>query len=206
MSSALVAVRKTPISVRYYEAAASRGREALMQQLVFVLGQLEDVPVEMPAKGNCSSLMGEELTAHYIEAEMREMIGEARGCLGWPPLRSKKARGHLKGLRTTVEAARKKWCIEENAKEAQARHLSEVMVAKVLKSEERRKAFEARWKEAKARNQWALDEGTFAGAIVPIGYRPPEPRSVRKAAEEMPSEKKTFLLAMHEAPDAAAPA
>ena len=35
----------------------------------------------------------EDLIAHYIEAEIREALGETRGCLGWPLHRLKKVRG-----------------------------------------------------------------------------------------------------------------
>jgi len=45
------------------------------------------------------------------------------------------------------------------------------MVAKLLKSEERRKAFDARWNEVKARSKGSLDEGSFEGPIVPIGCK-----------------------------------
>ena len=37
--------------------------------------------------------------------------------------------------------------------------VTEAMVAKALKSEERRKAFEARWKVVQERNKKALEEG-----------------------------------------------
>ena len=71
-------------------------------------------------------------------------------------------RGHLKGLRNALETVREKWAIEENEIEAKRKQLTKEIVAKVLKSEERRKAFEARWNEVKERNKKALDEGTFA--------------------------------------------
>ena len=80
-SSALLAVRKTPISVRYYEAGAE-GREALSKQVVLVLRHLEGVPDEVPSRATCSMTTTEDLIAHYIEGEIREVAGETRGCLG----------------------------------------------------------------------------------------------------------------------------
>ena len=110
-------------------------------------------------------------------------------------------RGHLKGLRNTLEAARKKWCIEENAIEAKRKEVTEQVVAKVLRSEERRKAFEARWKEIKERNVRALDEGTFAGPIVPIGWRPPEAMGPARR-EANAEEEVSFLQGKVEQPEA----
>ena len=104
-------------------------------------------------------------------------------------------------MRNTLEAARKKWCIEENAIEANRKQITEVMAAKVLKSEERRKAFEARWNEVKARNQRALDEGTFEGPIVPIGWRPPEPPKRKGPKDEASAEKVSFLQPLVDVPE-----
>ena len=55
-----------------------------------MLRQLEGVPHEVPGRSNCSSVVTEDLIAHYIEGEIREVRGETRGCLGYPPHRSKK--------------------------------------------------------------------------------------------------------------------
>ena len=177
-SSALLAVRKTPISVRHYEAGAL-GREAISRQMVFMLENLGCVPSEVPPRTNCSLVAIEELIAHYSEADVREVLGETKGCLGWAQTRVKKVMGHLKGLHNTLETARKKWCIEANQIEAKHQQLTEAMVAKVLSSEERRKAFEARWNEVKARNKRMLEEGSFEGPIVPIGLGHPEPKKKR---------------------------
>ena len=126
--------------------------------------------------------------------------------MGWPPQRMKKVRGHLKGLRTALERTRQMWCTEENQIEAKRKQVTEYIVAKVLQNEERRKAFEARWNEVKARSNKALDEGTFEGPIVPIGFRPPEPRKKKaedKAedkAEKDNAEKPKFFAALDEPP------
>ena len=74
-------------------------------------------------------------------------IGETRGCLGCQPHSAKQRRGHLRGLRNSLEASRKKRCDEDNAIEAKCRQVTELTVAKVLRSEDRRKAFEDRWNE-----------------------------------------------------------
>ena len=139
--------------------------------------------------------------AHYIEGEMREAYGETRGCLGWAKYRMKRVRGHLKGLHTTLEAARKRWCTEENAIEAKRAQITEEMVAKVLKCEERRKAFEARWNEIKARNKRALDEGSFEGPIVPIGLRSPESPRHRRSRNEAKTERTSVLRVLDEEPE-----
>ena len=88
-SLALLAVRKEPVSVRFYEAGAVRG-EAIAKQASLVLRILEGVPDEVPCRCNCAVSGAEDLMAHYIEAEIREAVGETRGCLGWPLQRLKK--------------------------------------------------------------------------------------------------------------------
>ena len=138
--------------------------------------------------------------AHYIEGEMREAHGETRGCLGWPKHRMKRVRGHLHGLHSTLETARKKWCTEESASEAKRTQITEEMVAKVLKNEERRKAFEVRWNEVKARHKRALDEGSFEGPIVPIGLRPPESPRQRGPRNEAKAERTSVLHVLDEEP------
>ena len=107
----------------------------------------------------------------------------------------------MKGLRSALEAARKKWCDEENAIEAKRQLVNEATVRKLLQNEERRKAFEARWNEVKARNLKALDEGTFEGPIVPIGLRPPEPPKQRASIGEGSAEKVSFLQLLDEPPE-----
>ena len=72
-----------------------------------ILGLLEGIGDDVPPRTNCSPVVSEEVIAHYLEQEMREALGETRGCLGWPNHRMKKVRGHLKGLHTSLEAARK---------------------------------------------------------------------------------------------------
>lgn len=104
-------------------------------------------------------------------------------------------------MRNALEAARKKWAIEENEIEAKRKQLTEEIVAKVLKSEERRKAFEARWNEVKERSKKALDEGTFAGPIVPIGWVPPEARKKKGSEAEAKAEKVSFLHLLDEEPE-----
>ena len=199
-SSALLAVRKTPSSVRFYEAGLSGG-EAIGKLARLVLGNLEGVPDEVPHRCNCCTTGNEELIAHYIEAEMREASGETRGCLGWPPQSAKKRRGHLRGLRSSLEASRKRWCDEENAIEAKRRQVTELIVAKVLRSEERRKAFEDRWSVVKARNLKALDEGWFEGPIVPIGLKPLEAPKPKAPRDEAGLEKVSFLRVLDEPPE-----
>lgn len=166
-----------------------------------VLGNLEGVPDEVPPRCNCCTTGNEDLIAYYIEAEMREASGEARGCLGWPPHSAKKRKGHLRGLRNALEGSRKRWCDEENAIEAKRKQVTEETIAKVLKSEERRKAFEDRWSEIKARNLKALDEGTFEGPIVPIGLKPPEPPKQKALRDEAKPAKVTFLQVLDSPPE-----
>ena len=54
------------------------------------------------------------------------------------------------------------------------RMVSEGTVMKLIQSEERRRAFEASWGEARERCLRDLDVGTFTGEVQPIGLRPPE--------------------------------
>ena len=183
------------IQHEHYDKAGALGCEAISRQASLVMSYLEDVPSEVPPRTNCCVAATEDLIAHYIEAEVREALGETRGCLGWPSTnRLKKLRGYLKGLRTTLETARKKWCIEENEIEVKRMRITEEIIVKLFKSEERRKAFEARWDEVKARNKRALDEGTFEGPIVPIGMKPPEPKQHRTSRDEAIVEKSSFFF------------
>ena len=55
-----------------------------------VLSFLEGVADEAPCRCNCAVNGAEDLIAHYIEAEIREALGETRGCLGWPGQRLRK--------------------------------------------------------------------------------------------------------------------
>ena len=105
-------------------------------------------------------------------------------------------------MRNSLETSRKKWCLEENALEAKRKQLTEEMVMKALKSEERRKAFEARWNEIKERNKRALDEGHFEGPIVPIGWVPPEAKGASR--DEVHAEQVHFLQALEEPPEGCA--
>ena len=185
-SSALLAVRKTPMSVRLYEARAtqyirvviscvrvhgmrswfhiritmimscimsviqvgSTARDFISWHLLLLLEQHEGASLEVPPQMNCALVATEELTAHYIEAEMREVLGETRGNLGWAPRRMDDvAKGHLTGLRQSFEKPRKTWCADKHATEAKRKQATEAIVARVLCNEERRKAFEARWLE-----------------------------------------------------------
>ena len=64
----------------------------------------DDEDVNVPRTN--ASVRGDaaELVAHYMEAEMRELLGEARGCLGWPAVdRLTKVRGWLRGLWKCLE-------------------------------------------------------------------------------------------------------
>ena len=74
-------------------------------------------------------------------------------------------------------------------------------MARLLKGEERRKAFEARWKEIKERGMRALDEGTFEGPIVPIGFKPPEARRRPARLEATAAEEVSFLRLKVEQPE-----
>ena len=69
---------------------------------------------------NVATVGGSEaLIAHYIEGELREVMGEARGCVGWPDkVRIKKVKGWLTGLCGSFETTRRKWCTEEDGREA----------------------------------------------------------------------------------------
>jgi len=107
----------------------------------------------------------------------------------------------LRGLRNALEGSRKRWCDEENVIEAKRKQVTEETIAKVLKSEERRKAFEDRWSEIKARNLKALDEGTFEGPIVPIGFKPPEPPKPKALRDEAEPAKVTFLQVLDAPPE-----
>ena len=72
----------------------------------------------------------------------------------------------------------------------------------MLRDEARRKAFEARWSEVKAKNLKALDEGTFEGPIVPIGMRPPEPPKQKATTGEDKAEEVSFFRLLYEPPEA----
>ena len=109
--------------------------------------------------------------------------------------------GQANGLRNCLETARRKWCNDHNTNEANRRLVNEATLGKLLKSEERRKAFETRWNEVKAKNLQALDEGTFEGPIVPIGYAPREPREVRAAQNEDNVDDVSFLQDLYEPPE-----
>jgi len=165
------------------------------------LGELDGVPDEVPPRCNCCTTGNEELIAYYIEAEMREALGETRGCLGWPQNSGKKRRGHLRGLQNVLEASRKRWCDEENATEAKRKQITEQIAAKAFNSAERRKAFEDRWSEIKARNLKALDEGSFEKPVVPIGLKPPEAPKQKAPGDEARLEKASFLRMLDEPPE-----
>ncbi len=172
----------------------------MTRQVKHMLEELTGEAAEVPPRMNCALVGSEEVIAHYLEGEMREAQGETRGCLGWPSHRMKKVRGHLKGLLSSLEASRKKWCSEENALEARRKQLTEEMVEKLLKCEHRRSAFEARMKEAKARNRRSLDEGSFEGPIVPIGLKAPEAPK-QKASDEAKAGKVAVLHLLDEEPE-----
>ena len=71
----------------------------------------------------------------------------------------------------------------------------EATVLKLLKHDDRRKLFEARWAEVKAKNLKALDEGTFEGPVVPIGLRPPEQKPAKSGEDKVEKvEKASFLF------------
>ena len=74
----------------------------------------------------------------------------------------------------------------------------------LLQSEERRRAFEKRWGEARELAMADLDEGTFTGEVEIIGLRPPEVKGEKRASGEVRTEeKKTFLRPLEEKPDGA---
>ena len=112
-------------------------------------------------------------------------------------------KGHLKGLYNSLEALRKKLCIEENQIEAKRKQITEEIVTNALKNEARRKDFEARWAEVKTRNLKALDEGTWIGPIVPIGFMPPEALKKKKENEknEDEAEMVSFFRFLAEEPE-----
>ena len=148
----------------------------------------------------------EALIAHYLEAEFREAIGETRGCVGWPfPRRLKHVRGWLNGLQSSLDGARKRWCVTEDAREANRLKVTQEIALKALKSEERRMAFEARCAKFKEKHMKIVQEGTYDGPIVPIGMRPPEPPKVRnKKVGEAPKDtaQRSFLNLIVGAPEA----
>ena len=182
-------------TLAFHEAGALQC-EAISKQLCFVLRNIEGVQDELPRRSHCYLSGDESVIAHYIEAEIREAEGETRGQMGWPAQSAKKLKGHLRGLRNSLEAQRQKWAREENVVEAKRQMITEAIVQRALKNEERRKVFEARWDEVKARNLKALDEGTFEGPIVPIGFRPPEPRKPKaEAAKSSEVAKVVFFCA-----------
>ena len=83
------------------------------------------------------------------------------------------------------------------------RMVSEGTVMKLIQSEERRRAFEASWGEARERCLRDLDVGTFTGEVQPIGLRPPEMKGEvkKEVSTEKSSEKKTFLRPLEEPPE-----
>ena len=125
------------------------GTTEVFSKQVEVMSQvLEGVPVELFVRSHCSCVVGDEATAHYIEAEVREALGETRGCLGWPDRkRMSKVRNWLKGLHSSMEIARSKWCRVEDENEANRTKLTEDIVLRTLQTSERRAEFEARLKK-----------------------------------------------------------
>ena len=180
MRSGLLALRKDPPSVRFYEAEEPAG--LILRQIEAVAEALDGCfAAEDIARTNVASGQDSEvLIAHYLEGEYREGIGETRGCVGWPSRnRLKVVRGWLTGLRSSLETFRKKWCAAEDAREAHRSKITMDIALKALRNDERRKVFEARRAEVEERHLKALHEGTYDGPIVPIGLRPPEPPKVR---------------------------
>ena len=105
-----------------------------------------------------------ELMAHYLEAEMIEVCGAARGCRGWPgSSRLKQVRGWLKGVLHRLEVYRKKWCTAEERVEAQRAQLTEAMVLRAFECEERRKSFASRWAEVKEKTRLRSMRGPMRG-------------------------------------------
>ena len=51
----------------------------------------------------------------------------------------KTVRGHLRGLRSALEAHRKKWCTEMNEIDLKRRMVNEATVMRLIQSEERRR-------------------------------------------------------------------
>ena len=71
--------------MRFYEVGVQRCEEIRMQMMLFLDRIIEEgVPIDVPARCNCAVEGTEEVMAHYIESEIREVSGETRGCLGWP--------------------------------------------------------------------------------------------------------------------------
>ena len=68
------------------------GREAIAKHVHLVLSHLEGVPIEVPTRWNVFMGGHEDVIAHYFEGEVREILGETRGCLGCPTQRLKKVR------------------------------------------------------------------------------------------------------------------
>ena len=105
-------------------------------------------------------------------------------------------------MRNALEAQRKKWCNEVNEIDAKRLLVTEATVMSLLQSEERRRAFEKRWGEARERAMADLDEGTFTGEVEIIGLRPPEVKGEKRASGEVRTEeKKTFLRPLEEKPE-----
>ena len=76
------------MSVRFYEAGAM-GREAISRHILLILSNIGGVPREVPLRhSNCTLVVSgapiatDELIAHYIEGEMREVQGETMGLFG----------------------------------------------------------------------------------------------------------------------------
>ena len=141
---------------------------------------------------------------HYIEAEIREALGETQGGLGYPEKRLKTVQGYLRGLRGTLQKYRTKWIREMDAIDSKRRQVTDELVRRVLKDDERRRDFEARWAEAKARGLRELDAGTYTGEVQPIGLRPPEASKKRASGEcstEESKETKTYLRPLEDPPE-----
>ena len=73
-------------------------------------------------------------------------------------------------MHARVEKLRIKWAKSEEQREARRAMLTEAVATATLKTEERRKAFQAGVHEVLERNQAKIHEGTFKGPIVPIGF------------------------------------
>ena len=109
----LLVERKAPRTSRYYEGGqvVSKGLAKQVALLRKMLEEKADDADEVKVPRTNASVRGDtaELVAHYVEAEMRELLGEARGCVKWPdPDRLQKVRQWMKGLRNSLEVYRNK--------------------------------------------------------------------------------------------------
>ena len=200
---AVRSLRKSTCEVRHFDACHDPADEIvrLLEPLTSELPELGDA--RMSRTNVASAERPEDLMCHYIEQEVRETRGEGRGGLGYPfSERLKTMNRRVTGLVRCLNQYKTKWLTAHDAFESRMRELTLDVVRRRIKDEARLTQFEHRWAAMKDRTLKKLDEGTFEGAIVPIGFNPAE-HEVRVKKKSVEVENQLFNLPALEAPPAA---